>query len=233
MIGRVVFIFLFLFFSGKAQTKRVALKIKADDKISAHGFSYWSELKITSADTSFYYSLHMQNPDIIPGLKQGEYTVALSSVFNTRIFKKVKLQKNTTSVKFTGLQNIYTKAISLVNLSEKIKLRDTLYIIFSTKGEAISYEKIGITKTLLGYTAIQYAGLTNDIFQTMQFNEGLYKYVNELETSCKKENAPKAETARVAEVYSFELNNEISSFIVPGNWGGLNRLKAVLFAVER
>jgi hypothetical protein len=233
MIIRFFFLFIALSFSIKAQTERVVMKIKSDDKISAHGFSYWSELKITSADTSFYYSLHMQNPDVIPNLKRGEYTVTLSSVFNTRLLEKVNLQKNTTSVKFTGLQNIYAKASPLTYLSDKIKLNDTLYIIFSTKGGSITYEKIGITKTPLGYVAMQYSGLTSDVFQTMQFKQGLYKYVIELEAACKKANAPKAETAPVAEVYTFELNKEINSFIIPGNSNGFNLLKAILFAIER
>ena len=231
---RIVFFFLFFVSSLlQAQNKHVSLRIKADDKISMHNFSYWSELKITSADTSFYYSLHMQKPDKIVDLKPGEYTLRLSSVFNDRVYRKVNLQKKITSVKFTGLQKTYRKAPALLNLSENLKINDTLYIIFSTKGDAITYEKIGITKSVLGYTAIKYQGLTDEVFLIMQFAENVYKYVVALETLGKKENASKAVTSNVEEIYTLELNKEIESFSIAGNWGGLSRLKAVLFAVER
>ncbi len=226
-------VFIALSFSLTAQTKRVELQIKTDDKISVHGFSYWKELKITSADTTFTYSLHTKNPDVISNLKQGSYTIRVSSVFNTHVSKKTNLQKKITLVNFCGLPKVYHQPANNVNLTEKIKLHDTLYILFSTNRDNINAEKIGITKTGIGFTAILYEGITNNVFTYMQCPNDLYKFVTEFEASLKKANSPKAETAPTKEVYSIELNKEVSSFIIPENMNGLDRLKAILFAVQR
>ncbi|HTA63839.1 MAG TPA: hypothetical protein VK835_15355 [Bacteroidia bacterium] len=231
---RFLFILLALSFSASAQTKRVELQIKTDDKISVHGFSYWKELKIKSADTSFSYPLHTKNPDVIPNLKAGSYTVTVVSVFNTRVSKKVNLQKKTTLLKFTGLATTYRKAADATNLTEKIKLNDTLYIVYNTpRNDEENNVKIAITKNKEGYETILYEGLTSTVFSTMQFNPSLYKYVIEFETSGKKANSLKAETTDNKEVYTVELNKETSSFIIPGTWGGLTKLKGILFIVQK
>jgi len=49
----------------------------------------------------------------------------------------------------------------------------------------------------------------------------------------KKANSPKTETKDDKEIYSIELNKEITSFIIPGTWGGLNKLRALLFIVQK
>ena len=209
------------------------MQIKTDDKISIHGFSYWKELKITSKDTSFTYPLHTKNPDVISNLKQGNYTVTISSVFNTRSSKKVALQKKSTLLKFTGLPMVYHQNLDGIKLTDKIKLHDTLYIIYSTTKEGASSEKLGITKTENGYTAILYDGITNIVFNYMMITPNQYKYVVEFETDLKNKNAPKAETAPVKEIYTIELNKEISTFIIPENNNGIEKLKAILFIVQR
>ena len=231
---RFFFLLLIFSFSVKAQTKRVELQIKTDDKISVHGFSYWKELKIKSADTFFIYSLHTKNPDVIPNLKPGNYTITVASVFNTYISKKVNLQKQSTLVKFSGLATTYHKAPESQNITEKIKLHDTLYIVYSTpRNEEDNAVKVAITKNSEGYMAILYEGLTNTVFAYQQFNSNSLKQVIDFETSGKKLNSPKAETTDNKEVYTIELNKEISSFIVPGTWGGLNKLRAILFIVQK
>lgn len=231
---RFFFLLLVFSFSVKAQTNRVELQVKADDKISVHGFSYWKELKIKSADTSFNYPLHIKNPDVIPNLKTGNYTVTLVSVFNTQISKKITLQKKTTLLKFTGLATTFHKALDTPNLTEKIKLHDTLYIIYNTpRNEENNTVKLAITKTNEGFTAILYEGLTSAVFSTMQFKPDLYKHVVDFETSGKKLNSPKAETTDNKEVYTIELNKEITSFIIPGTWGGVDKLRAILFIVQK
>ena len=231
---RLFFILLIFSFSIKAQTKRGELEIKTDDKISVHGFSYWKELKIKSADTSFSYSLHNKNPDIINNLKAGNYTITVTSIFNTQISKKVSLQKKTTPLKFTGLATTYHKAPDTPSLTEKIKLHDTLYIIYNTpRNDESNNMKLAITKNKDGFVAILYEGLTSTVFSTMQFNPDLYKHVVEFETSGRKANSPKAETTDNKEVYTIELNKETTSFIIPGVWGGLDKLRAILFIVQK
>src|ERR1700756_929547 len=231
---RFFFVLAILFFTAKAQTKRVELQIKADDKISVHGFSYWKELIIKSADTLFTYPLHIKNPDIIPNLKTGNYMIIVVSVFNTQVHKKVNLQKKTTLVKFEGLADKYHKAADTLNITEKIKLHDTLYIIYNTsRNDENNYVKLAVTKNKDGYAAILYEGLTNSILTNQQFNADLYKKVIEFEISGKKESSRKTETTDNKETYTIELNKEITSFIIPGTWGGLDKLRAILFIVEK
>jgi len=221
-------------FSVLAQTKRVELQVKTDDKISAHGFSYWQQLNIKSADTSFSISLHKKNPDVISNLKAGNYTVSTTSVFNNHVSKKVSLQKKSTLLKLTGLSATYHKTLDNILISDKIKLNDTLYIIYNTsRNDENNNVKIGIAKTSTGFTAILYEGLTSTIFTTMLCPKDLYKNVIEFETSAKKSNSPKAETTDNKEVYTIELNKEINTFIIPGTWQGLDKLRAVLFAVQK
>ena len=96
---RLFFILFVISFSAISQTKRVELQIKTDDKISVHGFSYWQQVNIKSVDTSFSLSLHKKNPDVISNLKAGNYTVSVTSVFNTQVSKKVSLQKKNNAFK--------------------------------------------------------------------------------------------------------------------------------------
>jgi len=80
---------------------------------------------------------------------------------------------------------------------------------------------------------LQYVGLSNELFQEMQCNESALKELIKFETEGKKAHSPKAETAPKAEVYTVALNKEIISFIVPGEWRGLDSLKGILFLVEK
>ena len=226
-------IFIAFCFSVKAQTKRVELQIKTDDKISVHGFSYWKEIKIASKDTSFTYPLHTKNPDVIPNLKQGNYEVTIQSIFNIRVSKKIVLQKKVTLLKFTGLPMVYHQNLDGIKLSNKIKLHDTLYLVYSTTKEGTESEKLGVTKTVDGFKALLYEGLTNTLLNQMMITANQYKYVVEFEENLKNKNAPKAETAPIKEVYTIALNKEINSFIIPENNNGIEKLKAILFIVQR
>jgi hypothetical protein len=231
---KLFYILFLLSFSLLAQTKRVELQVKTDDKISAHGFSYWQQLNIKSVDTSFSLSLHKKNPDVISNLKAGNYTVSVASVFNNHVSKKVSLQKKSTLSKFTGLSNMYKKEAENINLTEKIKLNDTLYIIYNTsRNDENNNVKLGITKTSTGFNALLFEGLTTKIFSSMLCPKDLYKYVIEFETSAKKANSSKAETTDNKEVYTIELNKGINTFVIPGTWQGLDKLRGVLFAIQK
>ena len=216
-----------------SQNNSFSLQIKTDDKPSFHGFSYWQQIKVVSKDTSFTYRLHTANPDVIKNLKPGTYKIAVTSLFNHYIGKKIELNKKTPLIKFAGLSAYYIKTPATTNLSQKLKLNDTLFIIYSNTQNESAKEKMGITKTKIGYTVIQYTGISNEVFQEMGINEATYKAVIKFETEGKKNNSPKAETAPVAGIYSVELNKELTTFIVPGQWDGFNNLKGILLLVEQ
>ncbi len=231
----IFFSFCFIFFSTASfsQSKRLPLQLKSDDKPSLHGFSYWQQIKISAKDTSFTTSLHRANPDVFKNLKAGVYTITISSLFNHHVSKEIALNKKTPLTKITGLTSFYSKTSGSIKLSEKIKLNDTLYIIFSaTQNESLK-EKLAVTKIKNGYNVIQYRGISNEVFQEMQINETTYKSVIKFEAEGKKANSPKAETAPIAEIYTLELNKEITTFIVPGQWNGMSNLKGVLLLVEQ
>ena len=227
-------ILFFLSFSLLAQTQRVELQVKTDDKISAHGFSFWQQLNIKSADTSFSLPLHKKNPDVVSNLKTGNYIVSVTSVFNHHASKKINLQKKSTLVKLTGLSAVYHKEEGVINLTEKIKLNDTLYILYNTsRNDENNNVKLGITKTNTGFTAILYEGLSPMVFSTMLCPNDLYKNVIEFEKAAKNANSPKAETTDNKEVYTIELNKAYHSYIIPGTWQGLDKLRAILFAIQK
>jgi hypothetical protein len=213
--------------------QRFTLSIKTDDKITMHGFCYWQELQVKSKDTSFTTHLHRSNPDEIKNLKAGTYTLTAVSLFNGRIAKKIELNKKTPPVKWKGLQAFYKRVTEKQSLSEKLKMNDTLFILYSSSADENAKEKIGITKTANGYKAIQYRGISQEVQQEMQFKNEFFKDVVAFEANGKKANSPKAETAPVAEIYTLALHKDIISFIVPGQWNGLDQLKAKLFIVEQ
>ena len=219
--------------SAFSQNNLLTLQIKTDDVPSVHGFSYWQKIKIVSKDTSITCRLHAANPDEIKGLKPGTYKIAILSVFNHNISKKIEVNKKTPLVKFTGLGAFYSKSKTDINLSEKLKLNDTLFVIYSNTQNDTIREKIGVTRTKDGLMAIEYKGLSNEILQYMFINETTYKFVVSFENHCKKNSSPKAETAPAAEVYTIELNKALNTYVVPGDWKGIDRLKAPLFVVQK
>jgi len=213
--------------------QRFPLSLKTDDKITMHGFCYWQQLQVKSKDTSFTTHLHRANPDEIKNLKAGTYTLTAVSVFGGKLSKKVELNKKTAPVKWKGLQAFYKRVPEKESLSGKLKLNDTLFILYSSSADENAREKIGITKTASGYKAIQYRGISQEVQQEMQFKDEFFKDVVAFEANGKKANSPKAETAPKAEIYTIALRKEIISFIVPAEWNGMNNLKAKLFIAEQ
>lgn len=231
-MSRLLFLLILLASFPLFSQKRFTLSVRPDDKITMHGFCYWQEVLVLSKDTSFKAKLHRNNPDEIKNLKPGSYKLIARSLFNHRIVKKVTVSAKASDVKLKGLQSYYKRSGGEQNLSEKLKLNDTLYILYSSNADENVKEKIAITKIKDGYKAIQYSGIGFEIVQEMTFKSEAYKQVVKFETEGKKANSPKAETAPKAEIYSIALNKEVVSFIVPGEWEGLNKLKAVLFLIE-
>ncbi len=231
-MSRLLFLLILLASLPLFSQKRVTLSVRPDDKITMHGFCYWQEVLVSSKDTSFTAKLHRNNPDEIRNLKPGSYKLIARSLFNHRVVKKIRVSAKTCDIKLKGLQSYYNRIAGEQNLSDKLKLNDTLYILYSNSADESVKEKIAITKIKTGYKAIQYSGIGFETAQEMQFNDASYKQVIKFETEGKKANSPKAETAPKAEIYSIALNKEVVSFIVPGEWEGLNKLKAVLFIIE-
>jgi hypothetical protein len=206
------------------------LLLKADDKMTSHDFSYWGEVKVKSADTSFYYALHSVTPDIINVTKPGSYTITCTSVFGDAIVKKVNVKKPSTKVKVKGMKSWYKPAPALINLSERMKNNDTLFIVYSTPYPNYYYEKIGVAKKDGKYYAIQYKGLTTDIFQTMQITEAQFAAVKKFELLSKELKA--GNECLSPAVYTLELQKEIYNFTDRScSWDGFNSLKGVLFMV--
>jgi hypothetical protein len=208
-----------------------SLKLITDDVQTAHSFSYWGEVKVKSADTSFYYSLHSITPDLISLNKPGTYTITCTSVFGDAITKTAKIKKPLSKLKLKGMKSYYKAAPTLINLSERMKNNDTLFVVYSTGYPVFYYEKLGVAKKDGKYYAIQYQGLTTDIFQSMQINENQFKEVMKFEM-LSKELKPSSSCVN-PEVYTLELSREIYSFTDAScNWNGFNNLKSVLFIVE-
>ena len=229
-ITPIVLLFFLLPLALFQQVNNRAIEIIADDKPTIHGFSYWGEVKISSKDTNFYYALHSNKPDIIGGLKPDVYTITFTSIFNKSVAKIVDLnKKKKCKVKFKGLNSFYKKAPEMIMLSERIKNNDTLYIIYSNNSSgAIEYEKLGITKKDGNYIALQFKGLTTDVFQEMGIVEAQYKQVVKFETQIK--SFKKNPTCTSPSCYTIALNGEVISFKDEScYWKNLDFLKANLF----
>ena len=224
--------FCFIYFSLNAQ-KRADLQLKTDDKISVHGFSYWQNIHISSKDTSFTVALHKKNPDVLPHLKLGTYTISIQSVFNTSVSKKISLKKNPTLANITGISTAFHKVSDTTFLTKRLKANDTLFIIYSTSQNSIENQKIAIVKTKTDITAIMYDGLTNQVFSYMHCSPNLYEHVINFENDCKTHSNPKAETAPNKDICTLALKKEITTFIIPENRNALDKLKAILFAIQK
>ena len=55
------------FFAHAQTSKKITLC--TDDKITLHNFSFWLDVKVKSADTSFFYALHSNKKDVIDNFK--------------------------------------------------------------------------------------------------------------------------------------------------------------------
>ena len=206
-----------------------AISLKTDDKISVHGFSYWSAAEISGKDTSFSYALHSHNQDLLPSLKPGTYQINLLSVFNTRVHQTLLVDAKTDQVRFKGLEKKFHKLAKTENLCDKLKLNDTLFIISNSLNDPENKTKLGITKTIYGYTALLFEGISNQIFSTMQFKNDLYTQVTDFEKSGKKASV---KGALATEACSIELKGELLSFTTT-KWAGMEKLRLILFAVQR
>lgn len=224
--------FLFSLFV-QSQSSRYSITVKTDDRLSMHGFCYWQEMLVKSADTLFTHRLQHGTQNVIRNLKPGKYELTAISLFNGRISKKVDVKKKNILVKMKGLQAYYKRVEGTVSLSEKLKVNDTLFIVYNSNSDENRKEKIAVTRMKLGYKAIQYVGISSEVFQEMQFKDEFYKQVIKFEQEGKRAHTPKGDAAPKAEIYTLALNREILSFIVPGEWEGLNTLKALLFLVEQ
>lgn len=225
-------LFLLIFSAGFSQ-KTFSLKIKTDDKPSPHGFSYWMEYCIKGEGEIQYQTLHLSNPDVATGLKPGTYKVSINSVFNHSVSKPIKIKKNT-KLNFTGLNSIYSFVPNGICLSERMKESDTVFVIYNTNGGAnISFEKIALVKNGGKYIAIQFKGMTDEVFQQMEGSDSFLKALITFEKTAQKLHSPKAITAPQAGITTICLKHELNNLIIPGNWDGFDNLKSIWFLTEK
>jgi hypothetical protein len=212
-----------------AQSKKISLS--TDDKKSQHGFSFWTDVKVQSKDTSFYYLLHAEKHDVIEVLKPGDYTLTFNSVFGDKVKKQISIgSKKKYKLKVKGLQAMYKEVAPSVTFMDKVKTeKDTVFII-SSGLETISYEKMGLTKLANGnYKAMLYQGLTDDIFTDYQQNEKMYNKAASYEAVVKGLPA----STCIPSIVTFCYKKQYYSLLdksCPENT--INKIKGLMFIVE-
>lgn len=212
-----------------AQNKKVILK--TDDKLSRHGFSFWFDVQVKSADTSFYYLLHSQKKDVFEVSKPGTYTLIFHSVFgHTHTQSFVVGDKKSVKVKVKGLAKAYSEVSTTMTLCDKMQANDTVYIISSTAG-AIEYEKLGVVKLADGrYKALQFVGLTTDVFQEFTVSANEFEQIINIEKnvkllSIKSSCAPNVYTIMLRRQYYTTLDKSCLEKTI-------DLMKAVLFLIK-
>jgi hypothetical protein len=219
-----------LFNFGIAQTSK-KITLCTDDKMSLHNFSFWLDVKVKSADTSFFYALHSTKKDVIEVLKEGKYTLTFNSIFGDKITKEIVIGKKAKyKLKVKGLKSTYGKVPEINNFSDKLSTGDTLYVIYSSSGNDIAFEKLGITKLPNGrYMAMMYKGLTNEVFLEYGFDEETFSVVKSTEKKL-KEKRPKT---CAPDIYTYCLRNAYYSIQEPScSFKAIDIMKSRLFLVE-
>lgn len=218
------------FFAYAQTSKKITLC--TDDKITLHNFSFWLDVKVKSADTSFFYALHSNKKDVIEVLKEGKYTLTFNSIFGDKITKEIVISKKAKyKLKVKGLNAMYGKVPTINNFSEKLAVGDTLYFIYSTTGNDITFEKMAITKMPNGrYIAMMFKGLTDEVFMEYGCNEETFSVVKTTEKQLKEKKSGKL----APDIYTYCLRNAYYSIADPTcSFKALDRMKARLFLVER
>jgi hypothetical protein len=207
------------------------ISLSTDDKKSQHGFSFWTDVKVQSKDTSFYYLLHAQKSDVIEVVQPGDYTLTFNSVFGDKVKKQISIgSKKKYKLKVKGLAAMYKEVAPSVTFMDKVLTDKDTVLIISSGLETISYEKIGITRTATGsYKAMLYQGLTDDIFSDYQQNEKMYERAAGFE---KKVKGLPAGTC-IPSIITFYYKKQYYSLLdksCPENT--INRIKGIMFIVE-
>ncbi len=219
----------FSFFAYSQTSKKITLC--TDDKTTMHNFSFWLDVKVKSADTSFFYALHSNKKDVIEVLKEGKYTLTFNSIFGDKITKEIVIGKKAKyKLKVKGLNAMYGKVPTTNNFSDRLSNGDTLYFIYSTTGKDVALEKMAVTKLANGrYMAMLFKGLTNEVFMEYGCDENTFSVVKSTEKLLKEKK-----TGNLApDIYTYCLRNAYYSVTDPScNFKALDRMKARLFLVE-
>ncbi|MBK6835886.1 MAG: hypothetical protein IPG89_17110 [Bacteroidetes bacterium] len=176
----------FSFFAYSQTSKKITLC--TDDKTTLHNFSFWLDVKVKSADTSFFYALHSNKKDVIEVLKEGKYTLTFNSIFGDKITKEIVIGKKAKyKLKVKGLNAMYGKVPTTNNFSDRLSNGDTLYFIYSTTGKDVALEKMAVTKLANGrYMAMLFKGLTNEVFMEYGCDENTFSVVKSTEKLLKE-----------------------------------------------
>jgi len=225
----IIFLFFVSVLGYSQATKKITLC--TDDKTTLHNFSFWLDVKVKSADTSFFYALHSNKKDVIEVLKEGKYTLTFNSIFGDKITKEIVVgKKSKYKLKVKGLQSTYGKIANTNMFSEKLNSGDTLYFIYSTTGSDITFEKMAVTKLPNGrYMAMLFKGLTDEIFMEYGCDEETFSVVKTTERLLKEKQVGNF----APDIYTYCLRNAYYSIADPScNFKALDRMKARLFLVE-
>lgn len=225
----IIFLFFVSVLGYSQATKKITLC--TDDKTTLHNFSFWLDVKVKSADTSFFYALHSNKKDVIEVLKEGKYTLTFNSIFGDKITKEIVVgKKSKYKLKVKGLQATYGKIANTNMFSEKLNSGDTLYFIYSTTGSDITFEKMAVTKLPNGrYMAMLFKGLTDEIFMEYGCDEETFSVVKTTERLLKEKQVGNF----APDIYTYCLRNAYYSIADPScNFKALDRMKARLFLVE-
>ncbi|MBS1645748.1 MAG: hypothetical protein JST67_00265 [Bacteroidetes bacterium] len=203
------------------------MHVTIEDQNLVPEYRLWRSLHVSSKDTNFSCTAGTQT---FSSLKQGTYIFTLQSVFNTQIVEKKKINKKTLELLFIQPTKIFKKAADTTFLSKKIKTNDTLFILCKTKVET---QKIALTQTKNGYTALAYEGEGNQLLSTMHITSDLYQQVIAFEKECKKNSIEKTLTVSNRDLYLINRHKEVSVYFIPEGKNLLDKLKGILFAIQK
>lgn len=226
----LIIFFSFISVLGHSQTTK-KISLCTDDKATLHNFSFWLDVQVKSADTSFFYALHSNKKDVIEVLKEGKYTLTFNSIFGDKITKEIVIgPKAKYKVKVKGLNAMYGKVPTINNFSDKLIAGDTLYFIYSTTGTDITFEKMAVTKLANGrYMTMLFKGLSDEVFMEYGCDENTFSVVKSTEKLLKEKKTGNLSP----DIYTYCLRNTYYSIADPScNLKALDRMKARLFLVE-
>ena len=230
---RLIFVLFFITFFANAQH---TINLKISDKETAHGFSYWNKLAVSSKDTSFVLTLHPLPSNVLSLKSKGEYIFRFHSVFGDVVIKKISISKGHTAVNVSDLTKGFKKESTSKAFLKNLKLRDTVILIHSTFSDVSSskklpsYNKILFTKiSEKEIIAVQYKDSGNEIVQQMSISDKQY---NAIVTAFENKISmlQKKNTCETKEVYTVKNKNKYYSVIDSScAWKGYDGLLAGLF----
>lgn len=169
---------------------------------------------------------------IFNAIPKGWYRLEIHSVFGHNFHHKVLIEEKEKEVKLDGPSHYYKTIRNANFLNEKLKIGDTLFILFTPSEMMAQKEKIAVVKLKAGLKAIQYEGSSDKVFQDMLSDNSKINLVANAEMEMRLQSKPNPAASPAVEYYTFELNKELETFTLPKGFHGMDKIKAVLFIIE-